>query len=50
MAEIERQEEENKTGARQVEIDKINKILNDRQLSLQDIPSDGDCLYAGNRT
>ena len=46
QAEIERQDEENLTGARQVEIDKLTSILSARKLQMHDIPSDGDCMFA----
>jgi len=45
--EIERQEEENQHGARNVEAAKIKEILESRGLLLQEIPSNGDCLFAG---
>jgi len=45
--EIERQEEENKHGARNMEAAKIKEILESRGLVLQEVPSNGDCLFAG---
>lgn len=45
--EIERQEEENKHGARNLEAERIKSILQQRDLALQEVPSDGDCLFAG---
>jgi len=45
--EIERQEEENQHGARNIEAAKIKEILESRGLLLQEIPSNGDCLFAG---
>merc|ERR1712080_326155 len=45
--EIERQEEENQHGARNIEADNIKEILESRGLLLQEIPSNGDCLFAG---
>lgn len=46
---IEKQEEENKEGARQKEIEAIRDNLRSRDLALYDISSDGDCLFAGVR-
>ena len=42
-----RQEEENKLGQRHIETEKIKAILEARALKIKDIPSDGDCLFAG---
>ena len=42
-----RQEEENKLGQRNIETEKIKAILEARALKIKDIPSDGDCLFAG---
>lgn len=47
LAEIERQDELNQTGARQVEIDKLAALLKARGLTIHEVPSDGDCLYSG---
>ena len=44
---IEQQEEENKHGLRHLETEKIKSILASRSLQLKEIPSDGDCLFAG---
>jgi len=44
--EIKRQEEENKFGARHVESDAIAVRLKAKQLTLHQVPSDGDCMYA----
>ncbi|TRY75768.1 hypothetical protein TCAL_13005 [Tigriopus californicus] len=46
---IEKQEEENKEGSRQKEIQAIQDSLRSRDLALYDISSDGDCLFAGVR-
>lgn len=43
--EIQQGEEDNKTSARTLESKAINKILKSRNLNLQHIKSDGDCLY-----
>lgn len=45
QAEILAQEELNKSGPRAVEMDTIKKLLVQRQLLMQPIASDGDCLY-----
>jgi len=45
--EIEKQEEENQHGARNLEAAKIKELLESRDLLLQEIPSNGDCLFAG---
>jgi len=47
LLEIEKQEEENKNGARHLEQEKIKAILDKRGFSLSEIPSDGDCMFAG---
>ena len=47
LEDIERQEEENKKGLRHLETEKIKEILNSRGLQINEIPSDGDCLFAG---
>lgn len=43
--EIAAQEELNKNGPRMLELQSLNKLLQQRQLALHPIPSDGDCLY-----
>nr|CAD7597991.1 unnamed protein product [Timema genevievae] len=43
---IRAQEEENKTGARNVETKKIKQILKKRNLMIHKMPSDGNCLYS----
>lgn len=45
--EIEKQEEENQHGARNLEAAKIKELLESRNLLLEEIPSNGDCLFAG---
>ncbi|XP_063234009.1 deubiquitinase OTUD6B [Bacillus rossius redtenbacheri] len=40
------QEEENKTGARNTEMQTIKRLLRARGLAVHEIPSDGNCLYA----
>lgn len=47
LEDIDRQEEENKLGQRNIETEKIKAILEARALKIKDIPSDGDCLFAG---
>lgn len=47
LKEIEKQEEENKYGNRNREAEKIKSILNSRNLVIKEIPSNGDCLFAG---
>jgi len=47
LLEIEQQEEENKFGARAKEKDMIASKLKGKQLKLKEIPSNGDCLFAG---
>lgn len=44
--EIEAQEVENLQGVRHLETLKIKSILKERGLSIVEVPSDGDCLYA----
>lgn len=45
QSEILAQEETNKTGPRVLELNTIKKLLKQRNLVIQPIPSDGDCLY-----
>lgn len=45
QSEILAQEETNKTGPRVLELNTIKKLLKQRGLIIQLIPSDGDCLY-----
>ena len=45
----ERQELENLTGKRNVEQETISRLLEGRGLSLFEVPSDGDCMFAGER-
>jgi len=47
LKEIEKQEEENKYGNRNREAEKIKSILNSRNLVIKEIPSNGDCMFAG---
>ena len=47
LEDIERQEEENKNGLRHMESEKIKSILTSRDLKICEIPSNGDCLFAG---
>ena len=47
LEDISKQEEENKLGQRHIETEKIKEILSSRGLKVKDIPSDGDCLFAG---
>ena len=47
LLDIERQEEENKNGIRHLEQEKIKSLLEKRSLKLAEIPSDGDCMFAG---
>ena len=49
MLDIERQEQENLTGKRNVEQEAISRLLEGRGLSLFEVPSDGDCMFAGER-
>lgn len=42
---IEDQEELNKHGARHKELEALKSILKSRNLSIYEVPSDGDCLY-----
>ena len=46
LEEIERQEEENLHGKRNVEQEALSRILESRGLKLYEIPSDGDCMFA----
>ena len=46
LEEIEKQEEENLLGKRNLEQEAISKILESRGLKLFEIPSDGDCMFA----
>ena len=46
LAEIKAQQELNKLGPRHLETSKILEILRHRNLTLHDIPSNGDCLFA----
>lgn len=45
QVEIAAQEELNKNGPRMLELQNLNKVLQQRCLTLHTIPSDGDCLY-----
>jgi len=47
LEEIEKQEELNRSGPRVQEQESIRTKLVERQLKLKDIPSDGDCMFAG---
>eukprot|EP00092_Neocalanus_flemingeri_P056514 GFUD01067017.1.p1 GENE.GFUD01067017.1~~GFUD01067017.1.p1 ORF type:complete len:205 (-),score=73.88 GFUD01067017.1:89-703(-) len=47
LIDIEKQEEENKNGTRHLEQVKIKSLLEDRGFKLTEIPSDGDCMFAG---
>ena len=47
LLDIEKQEEENLTGQRNLEQEAISKLLDSRGLSLHEVPSDGDCMFAG---
>jgi len=47
LLDIEKQEEENKNGIRHLEQEKIKSLLDSRNLKLKEIPSDGDCMFAG---
>ncbi|XP_023236875.1 OTU domain-containing protein 6B-like [Centruroides sculpturatus] len=42
---IAQQEKENLTGARNVEAEKLKKLLTEKQLAIFEVPSDGNCLY-----
>jgi len=46
LVEIEKQEEENLLGKRNIEQEAVTKILESRGLKLFEIPSDGDCMFA----
>lgn len=47
LEDIAKQEEENKNGLRALETQKIKALLAARNLQISEIPSDGDCLFAG---
>ena len=47
LLDIEKQEEENLNGLRHLEQETITKLLDSRGLSLHEVPSDGDCMFAG---
>ena len=47
LEDIEKQEEENLTGQRHLEQEAIKRLLEARGLTLHIIPSDGDCMFAG---
>jgi len=47
LEDIDKQEEENKNGIRHLEQEKIKSLLEGRNLKLAEIPSDGDCMFAG---
>jgi len=47
LLDIEKQEEENKNGVRNLEQEKIKSLLEKRSLKLAEISSDGDCMFAG---
>jgi len=47
LIDIEKQEEENKNGIRHLEQEKIKSLLDKRDLKLAEVPSDGDCMFAG---
>jgi len=47
LEDIAQQEEENKNGLRHLETEKIKSLLSAKGLKIHDIPSDGDCLFAG---
>jgi len=47
LIDIEKQDEENKNGIRHLEQEKIKALLEKRSLRLAEIPSDGDCMFAG---
>ena len=47
LEDIALQEEENKNGLRHLETEKIKSLLSAKGLKIHDIPSDGDCLFAG---
>lgn len=42
---IAQQEKENLKGARNVEAEKLKKILGEKHLAIYEVPSDGNCLY-----
>jgi len=47
IQEIERQEEQNKIGPRAIEQQSIRTKLDNKNFKIKEIPSDGDCLFAG---
>jgi len=47
LQEIEAEEQENLNGARHREQERIKELLESRGLELCEIPSDGDCMFAG---
>ena len=47
LEDIERQEAENLSGQRNLEQEAITRLLEARGLTLHQIPSDGDCMFAG---
>ena len=47
LEDIERQEAENLSGQRHLEQEAITRLLEARGLTLHQIPSDGDCMFAG---
>ena len=47
LEDIERQEAENLCGQRHLEQEAITRLLEARGLTLHQIPSDGDCMFAG---
>ena len=47
LEDIERQEAENLSGQRNLEHEAITRLLEARGLTLHQIPSDGDCMFAG---
>ena len=47
LEDIEKQEAENLSGQRHLEQEAITRLLEARGLTLHQIPSDGDCMFAG---
>ena len=47
LEDIERQEAENLSGQRNLEQEAITRLLGARGLTLHQIASDGDCMFAG---
>jgi len=47
LLDIEAQEAENLTGQRNLEQEAITRLLEARGLALHQVPSDGDCMFAG---